>query len=486
MYDCIIIGAGYGGLSSAALLQKKGFRTLILESHNLIGGCASYYKRKNFLFDVGATTFSGVRDSEPVGILARELGIKPNFKKLEIGMKIYQDEKKILRFANREKWISEIETHYPEKNMKKFWDLIFDLNDKAWNFISENQFLPPRSFSDFSKLIKLNNFSKLNLLPNLFLSVEFYLNKYKIQSAKFQNFLDEQLLITTQSISKKAPMLTSSMGLSYPSETYYPIGGMYKFGEQILKKFLEQGGEILFKKEVNFIKENSGGFEVLANHSEESFFCKKIFSNLPIWNMKKLTEKNLNHYFTNYSKKYDEAPGAFVVNAVIEKEIFLDTNYFQVHIPNMPFTDANAVFITLSDKDDFERAPKGFHTLTLSTHTKPEEWLGLEKNKYEEKKNILENYILSYLKKNIPEFKDIHFSNILSATPKTYLKYTKRENGKVGGIPHSIYKNLLLLPPNKTPNRNLFLVGDTVFPGQGTPAVILSSLNAVTRFVNTN
>ena len=53
MYDYIVIGAGYGGLVSAALLQKNGFKVLLIEAHKYIGGCASYYKRKNFLFDVG-------------------------------------------------------------------------------------------------------------------------------------------------------------------------------------------------------------------------------------------------------------------------------------------------------------------------------------------------------------------------------------------------------------------------------------------------
>ncbi len=483
MYDCIIIGSGYGGLSIAALLQKKGLKTLILESHSLIGGCASYYKRNGFLFDVGATTFSGVRENEPIGIISKELEIKPNFKKLEIGMKIYQEDKIINRFADREKWLFEIESHFPEKNMLLFWKKIFKLNDKAWSFISENKFLPPRNLLDFIRLIKLNNFQKLDLLPNLFYSVSDYLKSYKINSIQFINFLNEQLLITTQSKSDIAPMLTSSMGLSYPSETYYPIGGMYKFGEQILNKFKELGGEILFKKEVNFLEETNFGFKV-STKSKEEFNTKKIFSNLPIWNMKNLTKNKLKKYFSIYSNKYFEAPGAFVINLTFKKELDLDTNYFQVHIPNMPYTEAGAVFITISDKEDLERAPNGFHTLTLSTHTNTSEWFGLDNENYKEKKFILQNFILDFLKKNIPQFKDVQFENILSATPKTYLKYTKREDGKVGGIPHSIYKNLLFLPSNTTPNKNLFLVGDTVFPGQGTPAVILSSLNAFNRFIN--
>ncbi len=73
---------------------------------------------------------------------------------------------------------------------------------------------------------------------------------------------------------------------------------------------------------------------------------------------------------------------------------------------------------------------------------------------------------------------------LLSGTPSTYEFYTGRFNGFVGGIPHSVKKNLLRMPPNKTPFTNLYMVGDTVFPGQGIPAVVLGALNTVNRIIS--
>ena len=45
-YDIVIIGSGLGGLTSGAYLAKKGKKVLVLESHNIVGGCATVYKRK--------------------------------------------------------------------------------------------------------------------------------------------------------------------------------------------------------------------------------------------------------------------------------------------------------------------------------------------------------------------------------------------------------------------------------------------------------
>ena len=50
-YDIIVIGAGNGGLSAAASACKRGFRTLLIEQHNLPGGFATSFRRGRFEFE---------------------------------------------------------------------------------------------------------------------------------------------------------------------------------------------------------------------------------------------------------------------------------------------------------------------------------------------------------------------------------------------------------------------------------------------------
>ena len=40
-YDVIVVGAGNAGLVAAATTAKNGLGTLLLEKHNLPGGCAT-------------------------------------------------------------------------------------------------------------------------------------------------------------------------------------------------------------------------------------------------------------------------------------------------------------------------------------------------------------------------------------------------------------------------------------------------------------
>lgn len=37
-YDVLIIGSGIGGLSSAAMLSRLGYKVLVLEQHDIVGG----------------------------------------------------------------------------------------------------------------------------------------------------------------------------------------------------------------------------------------------------------------------------------------------------------------------------------------------------------------------------------------------------------------------------------------------------------------
>lgn len=51
-YDVIVVGAGNAGISSAVALAQQGLKPLVLEQHNLPGGCAGSFVRGRFEFDV--------------------------------------------------------------------------------------------------------------------------------------------------------------------------------------------------------------------------------------------------------------------------------------------------------------------------------------------------------------------------------------------------------------------------------------------------
>jgi all-trans-retinol 13,14-reductase len=59
-YDVIIIGSGMGGLTCGALLSKRGYKVLVLEQHNQVGGYYTSFRRKGFIFNAGVIDVSGL------------------------------------------------------------------------------------------------------------------------------------------------------------------------------------------------------------------------------------------------------------------------------------------------------------------------------------------------------------------------------------------------------------------------------------------
>ena len=59
-FDTIIIGGGLGGLVAGAKLSKEGEKVLLIEQHSVAGGCATTFKRKDFIVEAGLHAIDGL------------------------------------------------------------------------------------------------------------------------------------------------------------------------------------------------------------------------------------------------------------------------------------------------------------------------------------------------------------------------------------------------------------------------------------------
>jgi phytoene dehydrogenase-like protein len=66
-----------------------------------------------------------------------------------------------------------------------------------------------------------------------------------------------------------------------------------------------------------------------------------------------------------------------------------------------------------------------------------------------------------------------------AATPRTFAQFTGRDRGVVGGIGQRVATFGPFGFANRTPLQNLWLVGDSTHPGEGTAGVSYSALTVV-------
>jgi phytoene dehydrogenase-like protein len=70
--------------------------------------------------------------------------------------------------------------------------------------------------------------------------------------------------------------------------------------------------------------------------------------------------------------------------------------------------------------------------------------------------------------------------HVEAATPRTFHQFTARPLGGVGGLGQRPAQFGPFSFSNRTPYPNLWLVGDSTYPGEGTAGVSYSALNALT------
>ncbi|NUQ37654.1 MAG: FAD-dependent oxidoreductase, partial [Caldilineales bacterium] len=75
MTRVVVIGAGVGGLTSAALLARAGYDVTVLEAHVYAGGCAGVFYHQGYRFDAGATLAGGFYPGGPMDLVAQQAGI---------------------------------------------------------------------------------------------------------------------------------------------------------------------------------------------------------------------------------------------------------------------------------------------------------------------------------------------------------------------------------------------------------------------------
>ena len=81
-YDVIVVGAGNGGLAAGANTAKAGLKTLVLEKHNLPGGCATSFRRGRFEFEPSLHELCSVGTKERPNQVYKvfdDLGAKPDW-----------------------------------------------------------------------------------------------------------------------------------------------------------------------------------------------------------------------------------------------------------------------------------------------------------------------------------------------------------------------------------------------------------------------
>jgi all-trans-retinol 13,14-reductase len=153
VYDAVIVGAGLGGLTTAALLAQNGLRVTVLEQHNVPGGfCHSWFRqiringtRQRFRFDGGVHDVSGVWPGGPVETLLRTLGLGDAIEWNYLDKSFFNDGLgRIDAPREWEKWVGELKARVPDaaEDIQRFTDDVKLIFEAQYLGVGEHRVVP--------------------------------------------------------------------------------------------------------------------------------------------------------------------------------------------------------------------------------------------------------------------------------------------------------------------------------------------------------
>lgn len=290
--------------------------------------------------------------------------------------------------------------------------------------------------------------------------------------------LDGLLIDSMQTGSEDVAYLLAAVALDiYHEGAYYVPGGLYRFSE-LMGDSLKDNGGVLKKRRTLEKLERKGNLWMATDHRGNVYEATDVILNVPIQQLPKILAPEL------VSKLKVSLRDGIAGETWATLTLYLAVDSAKLKEPLPAFrqistgeglAEGGHFFMSSSVPGDELRAPEGFQTVTISTHSRTDEWIG--KEKYEETRAVLTERMLQAIQDAIPEFREaiVHME---SGAPKAWERFAGRPNGFVGGFPQTLDAALFNSISHHSGLPNLYVCGDHIFPGGGTIGAAASGIHA--------
>jgi C-3',4' desaturase CrtD len=478
-FDVAVVGAGAAGLATAARLQARGLRTIVLEAHGAVGGCAGYYRRKGFSFDVGATTLVDFEPSGVGGQLLEAIGMAPPAGEALPGYVAWLPDRTVVLHRDVQAWRRErLEALGSGPGHRGFWNLLDELAETFWRASRHGIKVPVRGPRDLARAIEAVGPRHLPRLRYGRWTLGDALRSFGLRRDRpLVGLLSMVVEDTVHGTVDEAPLLNAALGITIRGAGLTrPRGGMRGFWTAFLAHYRSLGGTLKNGWRVDLIERCDGGYRVATRKG--AITAAQVVSALPISLTARIAPALVGRRLRRYLRR-DEAclGGALVVflgvpEAEVAGQPFTHHQLLQSY--GAPLGDGNNMFVSVSAAGDERSAPPGHRAVMVSTHCGLGAWEGLDRAAYERRKRAAGARLLALARRVYPALgrRPVVYE---VATPRTYERYTRRPRGAVGGVMQSLRNSNQRAVPHDLGPPGFWLAGDTTWPGLGTVACVLGS-----------
>ena len=480
-YDAVVVGAGFGGLGAAVALARQGARVALCETLTYPGGCASTFRRDGYAFEAGATLFSGLDRAQLFGRWVGELGLDVEVEWPDPLVELRSPERVLRVHRDKARFVAELAAlpGAPVAGLERFFRIQEDVAGALWPLFDDPTLLPPLDLRALARHSR-RALAYAPLLRWVGRPLGAVLAHCGLGGfAPLRTFLDALCQITVQcaAAEAEAPFALAAMDY-YWRGTGHVRGGIGRLAEALAGAVAARGGEVLFANRVKALAPDGDGWRVATRRGE--LRARHVVANvLPQGLMRMLGAAPPR--LARLAAEVETGWGAVMLYLVARAPAGTPEGPLHLELvqdEGAPFVEGNHLFVSVSGAHDAGRAPAGMRTLTVSTHVPLRALRELDAAAQGAYVAQVQARMRTGLERLAPEWMaGVHHA--LTASPRTFARFTGREGGAVGGVPRraGLHHYKALSPRPVMPG--LWLVGDSVFPGQSTLATALGGVRTV-------
>lgn len=489
--DVAVIGGGMAGMATAARLQAQGMSTIVLEGHTTPGGCAGFYRRKGFSFDVGATTLV---DFAPGGVgdeLLAAVGLPPVEGEALPGYVAWLPDRVVTLHRDLEAWHRErLRALGDSPAHEAFWAFLDRLALAFWKASRSGIRLPLRGLKDMVHDLQALGLRNLPLARHLGSTLGDALRRFGLRhDTPLVGLLSMLAEDTVHNTVDQAPLINAALGVTIRGAGLTRArGGMRGFWRCFVARYRELGGELRVGCRVERVDGSVGNFQVETTRG--LLRAAQVVSALPASATACIAPLPVAAVLKRFVQRDADAVAGAVVVFLGVPEGEVDGHPFTHHQLLQDYTaplgNGNNMFVSVSAGGDTDSAPPGHRAVMISTHCELEDWERLDPAEYQARKDAIGMRLVRLARRVYPRLGERPLV-LEVGTPRTYERYAGRPRGAVGGVRLTLGNANQRAIPHNLGIPGFWLVGDTTWPGLGTVACVLGSrivADGVLREVN--
>ena len=487
MASVLVIGAGVGGIATAARLARRGFRVTVTEKGERAGGRCDRLVKDGHTFDTGPTLFLFPRIfAQTFADLGERMEDHLDLRRVDPSYRLHFGDGSTLALTSDLKATQEqLEAMEPGS----FGGFLRHLNEAHRHYELGLANLVERSFNsvrDLCSLVARLPLFGMGLLTKHHDHVGRFFDDPRLKAA----FTFRDMYISL-SPSEAPAILALLYYAEYVHGVWYPTGGMYRIVEALTGIAERSGVRFMYNAPVERINVDgqqatgvtlSDGRQIQADIVVANADLPYVYRCLlPDDGMaKRLANKRYTcstvMFFWGVKKQYPQfgLHNLFVVDNYRQS---LDRVLRDLTLPEQP-----TFYLHRPVPVDPSMAPEGHDTLTVIVpvgHIKdasPQDWPAIQ--------NRARQLVLQRLARIGVSDLEEHIKFEVSYTPRDWLSRYNLTKGATLGLAHNLMQMGYFRPQNRHARyRNLYFVGASTHPGSGVPVVLVSARFAAERIL---